>query len=202
MVGQRPPSANISVQPVIIQLMSIEKDIEKVKRLADEKEDENWKFRTFLKGHDMEIEELDSLVHLLHREVSEQIDCQECGNCCVEIQPLLDEADIQRLADALAITVDAFTEEYLHEYDERGELTFSRLPCPLQSDKRCTVYEHRPQNCRSFPHLHKNKFVFRLMQAVSNCWICPISYNVFEQLKQTLWDDFEAYCEYAEDYDY
>ena len=45
---------------------------------------------------------------------------------------------------------------------------------------------HRPNDCRSYPHLHKPEFVFRLIQAVSNCSVCPISYNVFELLKQEI----------------
>jgi hypothetical protein len=47
--------------------------------------------------------------------------------------------------------------------------------------------EARPNDCRLFPHLHKKGFVFRLIQVVENCSICPIVFNVFERLKQELW---------------
>ena len=40
---------------------------------------------------------------------------------------------------------------------------------------------------RSYPHLQKEDFVFRLAQAVSNCSICPIAFNVYERLKAELW---------------
>jgi Fe-S-cluster containining protein len=53
-------------------------------------------------------------------------------------------------------------------------------------ENRCTVYEFRPEDCRSFPHLHKDEFVFRLIQAVQNCSICPIVFHVFERLKNDL----------------
>ena len=43
--------------------MKIETDLEKIKQTARKKEDENWEFRSFLKGCDIEIEELDSIVH-------------------------------------------------------------------------------------------------------------------------------------------
>ncbi|MBN1676299.1 MAG: hypothetical protein JXR37_34970 [Kiritimatiellae bacterium] len=43
-------------------------------------------------------------------------------------------------------------------------------------------------DCRSYPHLHKKPFVARLTQAYSNCSVCPIVYNVYEELKKRLWD--------------
>ena len=40
---------------------------------------------------------------------------------------------------------------------------------------------------RPFPHLHKEEFIFRLWGVVENCPICPIVFNVYEQLKDELW---------------
>ena len=37
-------------------------DLIKIKEIAKEKEDENWTFRTFLKRHDMPLEQMDSMV--------------------------------------------------------------------------------------------------------------------------------------------
>ena len=71
--------------------------------------------------------------------------------------------------------------------DEDGDVIFREMPCPLLSGNLCTVYEHRPNDCRSFPHLDQDEFVFRLTQAVQNCSICPIVFNVFERLKDELW---------------
>ena len=48
------------------------------------------------------------------------------------------------------------------------------------------VYAHRPKDCHSYPHLHKKEFVFRLWGVVENCSICPIVFNVYEQLKDEL----------------
>jgi len=58
------------------------------------------------------------------------------------------------------------------------------------------VYAARPDECRSYPHLHKKGFTRRLMAAVQNTTVCPISYYVFERLKMDLWhacdhEDFE-----------
>ena len=43
------------------------------------------------------------------------------------------------------------------------------------------------RDCRSFPHLHKRDFVFRLIQAVENCALCPIVFGVYEGLKRQWW---------------
>ena len=36
-------------------------DLKEIEKIAEEKEDENWEFRSFLKSYDIEIEELDSI---------------------------------------------------------------------------------------------------------------------------------------------
>jgi len=43
--------------------MYIETNIERVRELAEAKEDQNWRFRTFLKGVDLSVKELDSIAH-------------------------------------------------------------------------------------------------------------------------------------------
>jgi Fe-S-cluster containining protein len=91
-----------------------------------------------------------------------------------------------RLATGLETTHDEIVTKYLAR-NEDGDLTFNRRPCPFLAENRCRVYEHRPDTCRSYPHLQKEEFVFRLAQAVSNCSICPISFNVFERLKTEIW---------------
>jgi len=117
--------------------MHIETDIERVRELAEAKEDQNWRFRTFLKGVDLSVKELDSIAHRHYKDI------------------------------------DAYC--------------FRQKPCPFLQNNRCTVYDARPDDCRSFPHLHKDEFVFRLIQVVNNCSVCQIVYNVFEWLKEELW---------------
>ncbi len=104
--------------------MHIETDIEQVRELAEAKEDQNWRFRTFLKGVDLSVKELDSIAHRHYKDIARQIDCGTCANCC-------------------------------------------------------TVYDARPDDCRSFPHLHKDEFVFRLIQVVNNCSVCQIVYTTY-----------------------
>jgi len=166
--------------------MKLQADPDVVARLAEEREEANWRFRSFLKGIDLEVEELDAIVHRHFEDVASRIDCCACGNCCRLLLPTLDDADVSRLAEGLATTSDEIVSQYLTR-NENGDLTFNRRPCPFLTGNRCRVYEYRPEACRSYPHLQKADFVFRLVQAVSNCSVCPISFNVYERLKDELW---------------
>ena len=166
--------------------MRLETDISTIERLAREREDANWQFRCFLKNCDLDEKEIDAIVHDLYRAVSEGIDCLECANCCRVIRPLLKQQDITRLASGLGMPYEDFVRQYLNEDEEGESYVFRVMPCPFLSGNSCSVYAHRPDDCRSYPHLHKPEFVFRLNQAVSNCSVCPISYNVFELLKQEI----------------
>lgn len=171
--------------------MKLEKAPKVVAKLAKERKDENWAFRSFLKWTELPEEEIDAIVHKHYEDVSNQIDCCACGNCCRVALPTLEDDDVTRLAEGLKLSEEELTKRFLTR-NENGDLTFNSKPCPLLSDKRCQAYEHRPATCKSYPHLQKNEFVYRLIQAVHNCSICPIVFNVFERLKKELWNKQNA----------
>lgn len=168
--------------------MKLETDIKKIEILAQEKEESNWRFRCFLKGCDLEIEEIDAIVHRLYETVSGQIDCLKCGNCCRVIQPILLKEDISRLANSVSMSNENFIYEYLVEDEDDRGYVFKSRPCPFLSENSCLVYSDRPGDCRSYPHLHKDEFVFRVNQAFSNCSVCPIVYNVYDMLQIEIHD--------------
>ena len=169
--------------------MKVETDLKVIKEEARKKWDENWEFRTFLKGYDIEVEELDAIVHRLYQPVHREIDCTACGNCCREISPILQYKDIERLSRGSKIHADNFKKRFLKKDDEEYSegLIFKKKPCPFLEGNVCSYYDLRPEDCRSFPHLHKADFVFRLIGVVENYGICPIVFNVYEQLKAKLW---------------
>jgi len=168
----------------------METDLNKIVSLSKFNQDENWEFRIFLKG--FEVKEIDSIVHELNQKISSKIDCISCGNCCKKIQPTLSNKDIDQLSKSLKINTEAFKERYLEE-DEGDEKIFKQIPCPFLNDNKCTQYETRPKDCVSFPHLHKNDFVFRLIGVIKNSSICPIVFNVYEELKKVLWEEWQDY---------
>jgi len=167
--------------------MDIETDIGRIKSLAEAKEDENWRFRAYLKGLSMPGVALDHLVWRHLEDITRRIDCCACANCCSVISPQLSHNDIRRLAQHLSIDKTQLIREYLRLSKQRSRYEFQHTPCRFLHDGRCSVYEARPDDCRSFPHLHRREFRSRLIGVVENCSICPIVYNVFEGLKMELW---------------
>lgn len=168
--------------------MELQTDPSVTARLAEERMEENLRFRTFLKGVDLEIEEIDAMVHKHYEYVASRIDCCTCGNCCREASPHLHATDIARLAAEMKLSEEEIRDRFLVPTEEKDTFAFNKLPCPFLSGNRCTVYASRPDDCCSFPHLHKEEFVFRLLRAVENCAVCPIVFNVFERLK----DEFRS----------
>jgi uncharacterized protein len=167
--------------------MKIITDLTRIKKIAAKKDDENWEYRSYLKGLSMPSEAVDAIVHHILAQVTAQIDCTRCGNCCNKIRPTLDEEDIRIFADGLKMTVDDFREQYLiREEDNSSIIIFNDLPCPFLVELRCRNYLNRPKECQSYPHLHKPEFTSRSISVLLNYEICPIVFNVFEQLKSEL----------------
>lgn len=83
--------------------MKVEIDLEKIKIIGKQKEDENWRFRSYLKGLDIEEEELDKIVHEINNNVTSQIDCTKCANCCKVVYPILDEEDVIKFSTKIKL---------------------------------------------------------------------------------------------------
>jgi len=147
-----------------------------------------------LKGYDIEIEELDSIVHKLHHQVMAKIDCTKCANCCKQIKPILSQNDINELSKGIGLPAQQLKIQFLKK-NKDGDYIFNKSSCPFLKDNLCTQYNYRPKECRSFPHLHKKEFVFRLIQVIENYSICPIAFNVYELLKIQLFDDYNKFID-------
>ena len=170
--------------------MEIVTDLEYIKEKASEKEEENWEFRAFLKQLDMAPKEIDAYVHEINDEVTSQIDCTQCANCCKRIRPVLDKDDVSKFVLGLGNEVSEFREQYLSQDTENStQYIFKELPCPFLVDNKCSNYDCRPKDCRSYPHLHKKNFTSRLWGVIENYGVCPIVFNVYERMKTELWDN-------------
>lgn len=166
--------------------MELETNIKRIEALTRQIEDEDRQYRDLLQECDLSIEEIDAIVHRHYKEVSAQIECRECANCCKVFRPLLKVEDIERLARRLRIPRGDFITQYLVQY-EHGQGSFFKLtPCPFLVDNECTVYSDRPDVCRSYPSLHRGHFVSSLNDVFSNCSVCPIVYNVYERVKREI----------------
>lgn len=148
---------------------------------AAERMEENEVFKSWLKLQD--AEKIDSIVHVLNREVEPQIDCTTCGNCCRNLMINVEDAAVERLSERLGMTSKKFVDQYI----EKGMhmQVFNTIPCHFLSNCKCTVYEHRPAACGDFPSLHQPGFNTRLFATFMHYGLCPIIYNVVEKLKET-----------------
>ncbi len=162
--------------------IKIELDIKRIEELGKLRESENISFRSYLKGKDSN--RIDKIVHRLNLEISGQIDCTKCGNCCKKISPSLNKKEITRISEIINLSVKDVKEKYL-EIDD-GDQFFKDRPCTFLHENKCSIYSDRPGDCRQYPFLHKNKFISRLYGVIGNYSICPIVFNVFERLKTEL----------------
>ncbi len=166
----------------------METDLVKIKKIAEKREEENWRFRSFLKEYDESPGEIDHIVHDLYQKISSEIDCKKCANCCRKMQPVLSQKDIHDFSEGLGLDVCNFKEQYLEKDNEAPDkFRFNTLPCPFLRGDLCSNYEHRPRDCQSFPHLHRRDFTSRLWEVIENYSICPLVFNVYEYLKRELW---------------
>lgn len=164
-------------------------DLIQLRALAQEKEDENWRFRQFLKGRcELEPEEIDQRVVAATERVWAGIDCTNCANCCRKVRPTFSEEEARRLAQRLELAPQPFIEAYLERTEPGDENPWQTrtAPCPFLNDNRCSVYEARPANCQGYPYLYEPKFVFRTMGMIERTSTCPIVYEVMEELKGSL----------------
>ena len=85
---------------------------------------------------------------------SERLDCIRCPSLCCRMAGYveLSKFDIRRLAKHLDLTVEEFEEKHIVEKTRRSKRIKSEFDtCQfLGADRRCTVYQSRPTDCRGY----------------------------------------------------
>ena len=151
-----------------------------IKQQAEIKEEENDAFRSYLNA--LNGQELDEKVHRINKTITPQIDCTVCGACCRQLMINVTEEEKIAVANHLNLSPEKFKEGYLEE-SMQGKLIINTIPCHFLADSKCNIYESRFTECRAFPHLHENNFQGRLFGTLVHYAMCPIIYNVIEELK-------------------
>lgn len=166
--------------------MQLITDLDEIARLSEFNSEANDEFRTVLRRRLLFSDDtkLDALVHEILAEVAPAIDCRTCANCCLKMCISLDDQDIERVAKRLGISAEEFERDHVAADSDYGEKFMPEEPCPLLGGTLCTVYEDRPTVCREFPHLDKDGFRSRLLGVFGSAEICPIVFNVLEELKR------------------
>ena len=118
------------------------------------------------------------------KEIESKIDCLQCANCCSFFHLPLPEIEVTRLAHLKNESIIAFKEKYT-EIDFSTKTTFLKLNhCVfLESNKCCSIYSKRPQACRNYPYPQVNGIKKNIRKILNNYTVCPIIYNVIENLK-------------------
>jgi len=155
----------------------VETDLSRIERLSQEHDDENWEFRSWLKQN--APDNIDGIVKALSEKYFGLIDCKQCANCCRSLKMEFKKGELHTIARTLGQSIKAFEKQFVSE----GKLN---PPCPMLDGKLCSIYDNRPEVCRSYPHLEQPDFTFRLMGVIENVAICPIAFNAFEELKTKL----------------
>ena len=160
-----------------ITVPEIETDLSRIRQLSQEHDDENWEFRSWLKQG--APDNIDHIVKALSQKYFALIDCTQCANCCRSLQTEFKKSELHTIAKALGQSIKAFERQFMSE----GKVN---PPCPMLNGKLCSIYETRPEVCRSFPHLEQPDFTHRLIGVIETVAICPIAFNAFEDLKAKL----------------
>lgn len=120
-----------------------------VSAAAAEREDENLRFRIFLKNH-ADPDELDRQFLALHKELFAGYDCCRCGNCCRIYSTTLTEEEIVNTSAYLDLTRQQFLEDHLIRGRDGLEVP---APCRfLNDDGECRLQECKPEECKGFPY--------------------------------------------------
>ena len=121
----------------------------------------------------------------LSEQITPQIDCTSCGNCCKSLMVNIDEAEASNLANQLGKTREAFDEAYISK-GESGRMVINAIPCHFLVGNSCSVYEHRFAGCKEFPAFHIPQLKKRIFTTYMHYERCPIIFNVVENLKLNL----------------
>jgi hypothetical protein len=153
---------------------------EKVWEEFAKKEDENYSFRVYLKGH-ADSEELDEQFRRLHEELFTTYDCSRCRNCCRMYAPRFEEEEALKAAAYLGMTEEAFIDSYRAGIPEGSARYRSCLF--LEKDGACRIEACRPAVCRDFPYTSKPGRMGSLYSILDAAKVCPVVFEILERLK-------------------
>jgi len=160
-------------------------DLVQIRRLGQQKHNENIRFRSYLKSH----RHSDRRLRRFGEDIEAQIDCTQCANCCRVTEVGITDRDVGKLAGFLGMTTAEFLRDSAQRSDS-GELILKRTEsgCVFLEGNLCTVYEARPHNCANFPHVVRGagSISSRMWRLVDRAGYCPIVYNWMEKVKEDI----------------
>lgn len=96
--------------------------------------------------------------------------CEMCGKCCHQPNIIIRPEEVDRVSTAAGVDLYTFMTRYVYQTSD-GRILINKKedgPCPfLGKDRRCTIWEDRPEICDDFPYL-VSMFVSRVYLALTN----------------------------------
>ena len=151
-------------------------DINELENLAKSKQEENLKFRKYLKTHADE-EKLDNDFKELHEKYFKVYDCSKCRNCCKKLGISIGYDEIDHLS---------LTKEQLQNLkEEYGKYINKEEGCPfLNKTNECLLKDNLPTSCKEYPYTNKPERIESLFTIINNTFVCPAVYEIVEELKK------------------
>lgn len=157
---------------------------DQVQQEAKKKENENIRFRSYLKNH-ADVKKLDQDFARLHKELFSGYDCSKCRNCCKMYNGSIPEEDLEQDAALLGITKEQFIDFFLEKGKKDGVYATKHMPCDfLEEDGSCKLGECRPDNCKKYPYTDQPDRLWSLYSVLEAVEVCPVAFEIFERLKR------------------
>ncbi len=151
-----------------------------IKEISEEKINENYRFRTYLKSHADE-KTLDEQFKKLHNKYFKKFDCSKCRNCCKLLGISMSENEFDKICKYYNWSKTEIKNKYLKEHYGK----YIARPCPfLNANNSCRIKECLPESCRDYPYTNKEERLFSLLTVVNNSKVCPVVYEILEDLKK------------------
>jgi Fe-S-cluster containining protein len=158
-------------------------DLVQIRRMGEQKRDENSRFRVHIKSHNF----VERQFRHAAEKIEDEIDCRACGECCRVGEVEVKERDVEKLARFLRISVQQFLDQYTMQGEDHALILrrTDEAGCIFLSGNDCSVYEARPSTCERFPHLIRGhgSLQSRMWQFVDRATYCPIVFNWMETVK-------------------
>ena len=127
---------------------------------------------------------LDAHMKSLASETWKEVACLDCANCCKTMTPTYTQGDIKRISAHFGISKDEFYTRWL-AHDPNGDIINEKTPCQfLGKNNKCSIYEIRPRDCRSFPHFHKKPILDQSEVFINNLHRCPATLVMVEKIDE------------------
>ncbi|HEU0119297.1 MAG TPA: YkgJ family cysteine cluster protein [Bryobacteraceae bacterium] len=158
-------------------------DLVQIKRLGEQKLEENKRLRQHMSRHTYVERKLKAVA----QKVEAAVDCQQCANCCRTATARLVDRDIDKVAKAAGMKRDRFLRDCTEMTEDEGRiLKRDANGCIFLNGNDCLVYEGRPASCEDFPHLVRGpgSLMHRMWVMPERATYCPITYNTLEEWKE------------------